>query len=194
MFLASLPPPGAARDAVILGAIHACGLDPVSWHDVALPDGRVVQVTGRYLSVGGETVPMVASVAQAAADHLGGVLPTPAIVDAIEHAPGVLLAWMVTMRADGSEQSSATFARSDALTQSMRFGFGDTTGRLMAGYRKDVVQPDDPGMLTIYGARWPLGGRLQHVSSRHGLFYADYSHGVRVVRGIEATSRYPLPW
>ncbi len=188
-FLATLPPPGPARDRVLLGAIAAGNLDPVTWHEV----GGLL-VSARYLTIGGETVPMVPAVAQAAVDSLGASLPTVEVVEATEAAPGCILAHLPAMPADGGEQSSATFARCEAATRAMLDALGVEAGALVAAYRKDVVTPAPAGRVAIFGARGIFGGRVQPLFAGHGAWWADYSHGVRAVRGMVKAWRYPLPW
>lgn len=192
-FLESLPPPGAARTARILGAIATGNLDPVTWHEVPFAGG-VLLVSARYLTIGGETVPMAGDVAQAAVDSLGAALPTVEVVDAIEAAPGCVVVPLRSQLPTGGEQGAAAFARCEADTRAMFEARKVPAGALVAGYRKDVVTPAPAGHVAIYGAVWPLGGRLQPYSTAHGLFWSEYAMGVRAVRGMVKAWRYPLPW
>lgn len=192
-FLNTLPPPGPARQAVILGAIASGHLDPPTWHEVPFAGGTIT-VSGRYLTIAGETCPMTADVAQAAVDSLSASLPTVAVVDAIERAPGCLIVPLRTQRPDGGEQGSVAFARCQAATAAMFEARKVAPGALVAGYRKDIVTPAPDGHVAIYGAHWPLGGRLQPYSAAHGLFWSEYAMAVRAVRGLPDPWRYPLPW
>lgn len=190
-YLAQLPPYGVARDVAILTAISAGRLDPPTWVRVTM--GRVaLDVSADYLTIEGEHVPMSAPVAQAAVGALDALLPTPAIVDAIERAATIipLPVWSPPAGQDRAAQiTSPVLALCEERT---RRAFEDRRiepGQLVAGHRKDVVlapfMPD--GRVVIYGARWTDGRRLQPVfpvspGTGHEAGYADYSHGIRAVR------------
>lgn len=177
-FLASLPPHGPARNAVISEAIADGRIDPVTW--VRVPMGHVeIEVSADYLTIRGERVPMAAPVAQAAVDALDAILPTPAIVDAIEAAATIVP--MPTRAPNGKAQLSAEwFAWCEGETRKRMV---DIAG-LVAGHRKDVVlaKAMPAGRVVIYGARWPDGRRIQPVFAGHEAAFADYSHGVRAIR------------
>lgn len=122
---------------------------------------------------------MAAYVAQAAVDAFDALLPTPKIVDAIEAAARIVP--MPTRPPSGDAQlSAAWFAWCEEETQRRMAGISG----LVAGHRKDVVIAAKMplGMVTIYGARWPDGRRIQPVYAGHHAGFADYSHGVRAVR------------
>ena len=175
-FLRSLPPYGPARDAFLLANIAAGMLDAPTWVDVTC--GPVVLTVSRdYLSILGERVPMSAPNAQAAVDSLGCLLPTPAIVDAIDAAAAIVP--MPTW--PGADKLTAErLAWCEEETRARMLGVAG----LVAGHRKDVVLvPNLPaGRVVIYGGRWPDGRRIQDVSARHEAAYSDYSHGIRAVR------------
>ncbi len=185
-FLDSLPPDGPARDAFLLSCIAAGMVDPPTW--ILLQLRRVdLEVSADYLTILGEHVPMAAHVAQAAAEKLGGILPTPAIVDAIERAAVIvpMPTWSPPPGQTRSAQTSgAIFAWCEEETRRRFAEHGVLPGRLVAGHRKDVVLAGHmlAGHVTIYGGRWPDGRRIQPVSAVHEGSYEDYSHGVRVVR------------
>jgi hypothetical protein len=56
---------------------------------------------------------------------------------------------------------------------------GVAVGKLVSGHKKDIVLPAQTGKVVIYD--WPKSGK-RSVHGTHGSFYADYSHGVRLVR------------
>lgn len=185
-FLLSLPPYGPARDAFLLDAIAAGRVDAPTWTRVSIGDVEI-EVSSDYLTIDGEHVPMGAAVAQAAVDALDALLPTPAVVDAIERAAAIvpLPTWAPAPGQDRSAQISSTvLALCEQRTRTAFEARGIRQGQLVAGHRKDVVlAPSMPaGHVVIYGARWADGRRLQPLYAGHEAAYADYSHGVRAVR------------
>ena len=185
-FLVSLPPDGAARDAFLLDAIAADRIDAPTWVRVAIGDVEL-EVSSDYLTIEGEHVPMTAAVAQAAVDSLDALLPTPAVVDAIERVAAFvpLPTWAPPAgQSREAQTSSAIFDLCERRTRAAFEARGIQPGQLVAGHRKDVVlAPSMPvGYVVIYGARWPDRRRLQPIYAGHGDWYEDYSHGVRAVR------------
>ena len=188
-FLRSLPPHGPARDAHILAAIAAGRLTPPRWYRLRM--GRVeLDVSFDYLEIDGERCPMSGPVAQAAVDSLDALLPTPAIVDAIEREPKALVTWLPTQTPGAEQISAAAFERCEVETRRILAGYTNSGEALLAGHRKDVViAPWMPaGKVVIFGARWVHGPRIQPLfpaqgsAKGHEAGYADYSHGVRAVR------------
>ena len=190
-FLANLPPHGPGRDHVLLAAIAAGQIDPPVW--VRVPMGRVeIWVSADYLAIAGERVPMSAPVAQAAVDALDALLPTPAIVDAIEDAATIvpLPTWAPPAgQSRAAQTSSAVLALCEERTSAAFELRRIPAGQLVAGHRKDVVlaRHMPPTDVVIYGARWPSGHRLQPLYpvpgiAGHEASYEDYSHGARAVR------------
>lgn len=185
-FLASLPAYGPARDAFLLDRIAAGQIDPPTWVRVRIADLEL-EVSADYLSIAGDRVPMSAPVAQAAVDALDAFLPTPALVDAIEHEAALvpLPTWSPAPGQDRAAQiSSAVLSLCEQRTRVAFEARGIQAGQLVAGHRKDVVLAAKmpAGYVAIYGARWSNGLRLQPLYTGHEAAYADYSHGVRAVR------------
>ena len=58
-------------------------------------------------------------------------------------------------------------------------------GQLVSGHKKDVVVTNllarTQGRIAIYGWHRPNGAPIQPLSTVHGVCYADYSHGIRLV-------------
>ena len=58
-------------------------------------------------------------------------------------------------------------------------------GELISGHKKDVVLTNllrsKPGRIAIYGWHRQNGEPIQPLSIVHGAWYADYSHGIRLV-------------
>lgn len=187
-FLRSLPPDGAARDAFLLGQIAEGRIDPPTWVQILAGSGVELEVSSDYLTIAGERVPMAPAVAQAAVDALDALLPTPAVVAAIERAGAAILPMPVWAPPAGqsraAQTSSEIFAWAEEETQRRLVAHGITRRQLVAGHRKDVVldatMPD--GFVVIFGAEWADGRRLQPLYRGHGDWYEDYAHGVRAVR------------
>lgn len=184
-FLRSLPPYGRERDALLLDCIATGRLTAPRWYRLRM--GRVeLEVSCDYLAFDGQRCPMSAPVAQAAVDSLDALLPTPAIVDAIEQAPGALVTWLPTRAPSGAKQlSAAWFDDVERETVEILRGYRGWEEALLAGHRKDIVLIPEmrAGRVYIYGARWIHGPRVEpKPHGAHEARYADYSHGARAVR------------
>ncbi|EYF06169.1 hypothetical protein [Chondromyces apiculatus] len=153
-------------------------------HDVTL------WVMPDYVSIGDDAdhvrVPMTPLTAQLVADHLGYLLPTSRMVDLIHQKAAVRLQpyplppseRMVLME---------EFARHSRLID-RQLGEQGLVGRgamLVAGHKKDIVLSNRllsaPHRVAIYGWHDPRAQPIQPLSTIHGDWYADYSHGVRLV-------------
>ncbi len=179
-FLDSLPPYGPARERAVADAIAAGRIDPPTWTEVRC--GAVtLTVSSDYLTIDGTRIPMSTANAQAAVDSLGALLPTPAIVVAIEEAAreeGRIVPFVPWPRwQDDSQLWASTIAwRERNIPQ----GAG-----LVAGHLKDVVLAAamPPGRVVIFGALYASGLRVQPVYAGHeATFDGGYAHGVRAVR------------
>lgn len=154
-------------------------------------------VTRDYLSIGSEAdsvrMPMGAVTAQLVADATGCVLPTPKIVDIVYAMSAIKLTpqpfppgpWMV---------HTEEFARhNEAINEQLRSASNGASPRasrgllLLAGHKKDIVLSnrleERPHRVAIYGWHRSVGRPIQPLSTVHGDWYADYSHGVRLVGG-----------
>lgn len=152
----------------------------------------VLWVTPDYLGVGADhdwfRMPSTPAIAQPIADRLDCVLPTRRIVDAIWNAATVRLAPYPFDPGQYDILSPALFHRHHLQVESQRAG--RPLGALVAGIKKDVVGSalvaSWPDRVVIYGWHRLDGTPIQPLSKVHGIGYADYSHGVRLVaRRIE---------
>ncbi len=152
-------------------------------------DGRTLHatiwVTPDYLSIGSDDdflrIPLTRPASVQIAEHLGFVLPTRKIVDAIyEQAefrftphplpPGRMM------------RSSVYYVRHNEIIESEHAG--RPRGELVAGHKKDVVLTNrlvGTERIAIYGWHRKDGKPIQGLSTVHDARYADYSHGVRLV-------------
>jgi hypothetical protein len=146
--------------------------------------------TADYLAVGSNSdylfVPLTPYTAQRIADRLGCTLPTPKMVDAIYQAAPLKLspapiapsAAMTSVPVFVEHNGAVGQQRSTVVAQY-------PLGTLVAGDKKDVVVckalPDNAGKVAIYGWHKPDGTPIQPLYLGHFAYWADYSHGIRLV-------------
>lgn len=141
-------------------------------------------VTPDYLSVGNSTdwarIPLTPIAAQIIADSLQCFLPTRKMVDDIYKSAVVKLA-PVPMYI--YRDSSVTMWQHHLIIEGQRSG----KKGLIAGIKKDVVISDlltrssKPNRVAIYGWHTLDGKPIQPLYTGHVNWYADYSHGIRLV-------------
>lgn len=181
----------AAREDALLREVRAGNVPGVLRRFAAVTatgGGRtlVYRVAPDYLCVGDDhdfaRVPLSADAAQAAADALGCLLPTPRMVDQVFAQATVRLAPR-PLPPGAAMVTVPYFVRHDALVEGQRAG--RPLGALVAGHKKDVVLTNRlvarPDRVAIYGWHRPDGRPIQPLSLVHERAYADYSHGVRLV-------------
>lgn len=164
--------------------------------------GRLVTVTlwvmKDYLAVGSDhdfiRVPMNPVTAQRVADALGYMLPTARIVDEIYRAADKKLPPNPFKPSDAMV-TVEEFVRHDRVIRQQLDN--DIPDDLIAGHKKDVVltnQLDDrPQKVAIYGWHQIGGLPIQPLSTVHGNWYADYSHGIRLISGMMLVDRQTYP-
>jgi len=139
-----------------------------------------------YLAVGSNRdflrTPMTPISAQIIADQYDLALPTVKIVDAIYQAAGVKLdprpfkpgPKMVTVGELIRHNKVIQSSLHDQIPKS-----------LVAGHKKDIVVSNTllrkPNRVAIYGWHLRSGSAIQPLTTVHGAWYADYSHGVRLM-------------
>jgi hypothetical protein len=132
--------------------------------------------------------------AQRVADAFGFSLPTARIVDEIYRAASIRLP-PYPFRPSDAMVTTEEFLRHDRV---IRFQLNnDTPDELIAGHKKDVVLSnqlnDRPQKVAIYGWHQVSGLPIQPLSTVHGNWYADYSHGIRLISGMLLIDDRPLP-
>ena len=170
-------------------ALSATGADRAAHVAIAL-------VTPDYLAIGSDEdflrIPMSAITAQRIADCCDCILPTRRLVDAIYAQAGLTLRPQ-PLRAGPQMMSNGYYATHQRAIESQRGGRGP--GQLTAGHKKDVVISKRlrvrPDRVAIYG--WHLAQKkpIQPLSTVHENTYADYSHGLRLVRMIVTVDGAP---
>jgi hypothetical protein len=148
-------------------------------------------VTPDYLAVGSDAdyflTPLSPIIAQRVADLTHCSLPTKKMVDDIYAAAEVKLTpspippspVMATVPVFLQHDATVHARRNEQLEK-------HPLGALVAGHKKDVVisskLPATGGKVAIYGWHKPDGNPIQPLYTGHADYYADYSHGIRLVQ------------
>jgi hypothetical protein len=188
---------GSGRDnAIIAEALrgnvpdHIRALQPVRFTGTV--GGRetevVICVTPDYLAVGSNRdhvrVPLGLPAALRVAEAFDMMLPTTRMVDAI-YAQADLRLSPRPMNPGPQMSSTDYFLRHDATLDAQMTQAGGRHGVLLAGHKKDLVLANrlasNRGRVAIYGWHRGSGDPIQPLSTVHGEYYADYSHGIRLV-------------
>jgi hypothetical protein len=151
----------------------------------------IVCVSPDYLAIGTDEnfllVPMRLRTALTIATHFGFTLPTRKMVNAIYmqapvHLQPQPLAASDTMRTTGY------YWHHNELVLAQRLAMPEPLGVLTAGDKKDLVLTNrlwsNLTRVAIYGWHLPDGLPIQPLSTVHGMRYADYSHGIRLVSAV----------
>jgi hypothetical protein len=169
---------------------HLRELRPVRF--TGLAGGRhteiVVCVTPDYLAIGSDRdhvrVPLGLPAAVRIADAFDMMLPTTRMVDAI-YAQADLRVSPRPMTPGPQMSSTEYFLRHDRTLDAQFSEAGARDGLLLAGHKKDLVIANRlsraRGRVAIYGWHRSNGDPIQPLSTVHGEYYADYSHGIRLV-------------
>ncbi len=165
-------------------------LHPVTFRGTV--GGRTVDVTicvaPDYLAVGSDAdnvrVPLGLPAALRVADAFDMMLPTTTMVDAIYQQADIRIA--PSPMTPGSSMSTTNYFVNHDQTLDGQFArAGAQQGMLVAGHKKDLVLANrlssNPGRVAIYGWHRTNGAAIQPLSTVHGEYYADYSHGIRLV-------------
>lgn len=145
-----------------------------------------------YVSVGCDDdcvrMPMGPIAAQQIADALGCCLPTTYLVDRIYDAAEGRVDIFPFRPFEDRNQTSLVYHDSNNAIKALYKAYGYKFGQLISGLKKDIVltsyverNPACSKRVAIYGWQHPDGTLQQPLFIRHGNFYADYSHGVRLI-------------
>ena len=139
-----------------------------------------------YLAIGSDDdcflTPLTPLTAQAIADRLDCVLPTPKMVDDI-YANATMKLTPAPIPPSPAMTTVAVFARHNEIVSAER---GQRPpGTLVAGHKKDVVIANRVfamrGKVAIYGWHKLDGKPIQPLYTGHTASWVDYSHGIRLV-------------
>lgn len=120
------------------------------------------------------------------ADSMGMTLPTAEMVDAIWRAADIKLEPQ-PLPPTSEMTTPAYFVRHNNIIEDQLRAYGNTSGKLIAGHKKDIVASTvaeggrDDTRVAIYGWHRTSGSIIQPRSRVHGRDYSDYSHGLRLV-------------
>lgn len=149
-------------------------------------------VTPDYMAIGSDSnyflMPMTPILAQKLADSLSFILPTKQMVDQIWSEASVKLSpspiaaspEMTTILVMWNHNITVKTQRTEQLSE-------EPLGTLVAGHKKDVIisnriYGNSSNRVVIYGWHYLSGSPIQPMYAGHGETYADYSHGIRLVR------------
>lgn len=150
-------------------------------------------VTPDYLAVGSNDdyflMPMTPILAQRIAYEIGHTLPTRKMVNQIWATAPLKLA-PATIPPSAEMTTIPVMWQHNLMVRSQRNEHLEThpLGTLVAGTKKDVIISNviygnaPPGRVVIYGWHYQNGTPIQPRYSGHSETYADYSHGIRMVR------------
>ena len=133
-------------------------------------------------------MPMGPLAAQRIADALDCTLPTPFLVDRIAEASEGHVDIFPFRPLGNRNNQPIVFQDSNNAINDQFKAYGYEFGQFISGLKKDIVLTYKIMTLTeyernvaIYGWHHPDGRAQQPLFVRHGNFYVDYSHGVRLI-------------
>ncbi|MBI5539955.1 MAG: T9SS type A sorting domain-containing protein [Bacteroidia bacterium] len=150
-------------------------------------------VTPDYMALGCDSdyflCPMTPLLAQRISDYMGYTLPTRKMVNDIWQAATVKMAPQ-SIPPSAQMTTVPVFAKHDSMVWAQRQPLiaAHPLGELVAGDKKDVVISNQiygnpaPGRVAIYGWHYQNGTPIQPLYIGHEETYADYSHGIRLVK------------
>jgi uncharacterized protein (TIGR02594 family) len=170
------------------GRLRAAGFVPIPH------DGRTIWAMSDVYKRGEirtpVDVPEAMEIASDTALELGVAvtLPTRAHIDSVHRAADVRL--VMPTRPPGPDMVSEAAARAhNAQIEQVLAG----RGGLISGHKKEILQPERAGRVTIYGGMKADGTFWQsRPSSVHGATYKDYSHGLRLVYDPDERGETPM--
>jgi hypothetical protein len=136
------------------------------------------EVSTDYYMEEGIRIPMGMDKAQEVLKQYNATFPTKEQVDAIWQAADLKLNPQ-PMPPTNQMSSKDYYERHNRMIEEQ---IGNRCFTLVAGHKKDIIQPRRAGRVTIYGWHRSTGRPIQPPSSVHGAYYFDYSHGLRLVR------------
>jgi hypothetical protein len=153
----------------------------------------VIFVACDYLAIGSDHdylyMPMTPGSAQFLADSLKCSLPTKKLVDVIYERADNILRPQPIPPSDAMTTVPVFQQHTDSIRhQFLEKGMVRSAEKIVAGHKKDIIlsnkiyDPDrSSGCVVIYGWHRAKNQAIQPVYNGHVDWYADYSHGVRLI-------------
>ena len=156
----------------------------------------IYYVTPDYFSLGTDEdyflIPMTPILAQKVANHYEAILPTKKIVDQIYERATIKFSPQPIPPTTEMITIKVFAAHNDSIAQQRKAFFSNyDLSTLAGGHKKDVIisnsiysklKPNVPNPVVIYGWHMLNGDPIQPVYNGHNNDYADYSHGIRLVK------------
>ena len=146
-------------------------------------------VLSDYMALGSNNdyfiIPMTPILAQKIANALGLTFLTKKMVDLVWESSSLKLD-PIPIPPSNEMVTIPVFGMHNQLIYEMRSINLENhkLGVLVAGHKKDVIISNriknDPGKVIIYGWHQLNGNPIQPIYSGHAIWYADYSHGIRL--------------
>jgi len=157
---------------------------------IKMKDGSTLYASNDYYKEKGIRKPVGLTEAFQIVEREGLRLPTVEEVDAIWENADIRLS--PSYMKPGPEMTSESYAiEHDArINKQLReAGYKDWSDKLIAGHKKDIININpDSKKVAIYGWHRMSGKPVQPYSTVHHREYADYSHGLRLVKRVTETS------
>ena len=196
---------GPSREQLIFNEVTKRGINK-TLVPITVPGPNNTKITYKvmpdYITIDGIRVPMSGQTAQKVADYFNMVLPTPKMSKQIYDAADTkILAAPLSSGGkingkyySGEEVVSHKIGDSDssvAYNQMIDDKIKETksTPTLIAGHMKDIVQPENPDKLGLYG--WYNNGKAiqnSHQTPHDTIAHTEYGAGTRLIdSGVEIT-------
>lgn len=181
-------PFGPQREDEIIRLLHAGRIAPIQWITLLIDD-LLIECSSDYVAIvlddgSSMRMPMAGYTAQKVADKFEAILPTPLLVDYI-WAHSIKLE-PIPMDTNGMLTAATFFEHNKRINEQLAAMNEKPDLALVSGCKKDVVLTnrltERPPKVAIYGWHRKNGVPIQSLSLFHPIDYADYSHGVRLVR------------
>ncbi|MEA1986057.1 MAG: T9SS type A sorting domain-containing protein [Candidatus Marinimicrobia bacterium] len=149
--------------------------------------------TTDYMSMGNDTnylyIPMTPLTAQYLADKLNCSLPTSKMVNIIYEQADIKLSPQTIHWSDTMTTVPVFMQHTNLIREKIaNTNINRTADSIFAGHKKDVIISNKiytkDNCVVIYGWHRNIGDPIQPVYNGHRDFYADYSHGIRLIYNI----------
>jgi len=153
----------------------------------------IFYTTYDYIAIGSDQdylyIPMTPSTGQYLADHMNCSLPTKKVVDIIYANAEIKLKPQPIPASDTMTTVPVFRQHTDSIKQQIfQKGLDRLADNIIAGHKKDIIISNEiystertSNRVVIYGWHLDETSPIQPVYNGHIAWYADYSHGVRLI-------------